>query len=421
MLRSMWIIFRHELRRNFLRKGYLFMTFGVPLLGFALFFGYQFISEMNSRNAPADQMPAGGVAGFEELGQGIRTAGYVDQTGMFPDPGDMRDVFTPYADEVAAETALNAGEIDVYYVIPADYLETGDVTLVMPRFSLSQVSSTPVRQLILGELSQGVDQNLFNRLVNPVNFREINLQRDATGQTENNFDTDFLVVYLFAIVMMLSVFTTNGYLMQTVIEEKQTRLIEIFVSTVRPIQLLGGKILAMGSLGLLQVAVWMGAILLLGRIAAGNAVPALAALGGLSLDPDKLIVFALYFVFGYLFFAAAYGAVGAISNSMQEGPQFAVIFTLPAVIPFYFLSIFIATPDAPLPTILSIFPVTAPLSMVMRVALTTVPVWQIILGLALLAVFDGLMIALAGRMFRVQSLLAGQTPKLRDLPRLLRG
>lgn len=421
MLRSIWIIFRHELRRNFLRKGYLFMTFGVPLLAYVLFFGYQFISELGNRNAPQDQLPAGGVAGFEEIGQGIRTAGYVDQSGLFPDPGDMREVFTPFADEAAAEAALNAGEIDVYYVIPADYLDTGDVTLVMPRFSLSQVSSTPVRQLILGEISQGVDQNLFNRLVDPVNFREINLQRDATGQTENNFDADFIVIYLFAIVMLLSVFTTNGYLMQTVIEEKQSRLIEIFVSTVRPIQLLAGKILAMGSLGLLQVAVWMTAILLLGRIATGNVVPALAALAGLSLDPNQVVIFVLYFVFGYLFFAAAYGALGAISNSMQEGPQFAVIFTLPAVIPFYFLSIFIETPDATLPTILSLFPVTAPLSMVMRAALTTVPVWQIALSLVLLAIFDVLMIALAGRMFRVQSLLAGQTPKLRDLPRLLRG
>lgn len=421
MLRSMWIIFGYELRRNFLRKGYLFMTFGVPLLAYVLFFGYQFISELGSQNAPENQETTVPLNGMEEFAQGIRAAGYVDQTGLFPDPGDMREMFTRFADETAAEAALNAGEIDVYYIIPADYLETGDVILVMPQFSLSQVSSAPIRQLILGELSRGVEQDLFNRLVNPANFREINLQRDSTGQTETNFDTDFLAVYLFAVVMMLSVFTTNGYLMQTVIEEKQSRLIEIFVSTVRPIQLLAGKILAMGLLGLLQVVVWMGAMLLLGRIATGNVVPALAGLAGLSLDLNQVAVFVLYFVFGYLFFAAAYGAVGAISNSMQEGPQYAVIFTLPAVIPFYFLSIFLTTPDAPMPTILSLFPLTSPLSMVMRVALTTVPAWQIILSLVLLAIFDVLMIWLAGRMFRVQSLLAGQTPKLRDLPRLLRG
>jgi ABC-2 type transport system permease protein len=113
--------------------------------------------------------------------------------------------------------------------------------------------------------------------------------------------------------------------------------------------------------------------------------------------------------------------VGAISNSMQEGPQLAVIFTLPAVLPLYFLGLFISSPDGTLPVILSLFPVTAPLAMVMRISATTVPVWQIILSLALLVVMDVLIIWLAGRMFRVQNLLAGQVPKIRDLPKLLRG
>jgi ABC-2 type transport system permease protein len=167
--------------------------------------------------------------------------------------------------------------------------------------------------------------------------------------------------------------------------------------------------------------VWIGSLLLIGQLVAGDATSPLAALGAISIGADKIFVLLLYFIFGYLFFAAAYGMVGAISNSMQEGPQFAVIFTLPAYLPLYFLSVFIATPDAPLPTILSLIPITAPLSMVVRVTLMNVPVWQIALSLGLLIITDIFMIWLAGRMFRVQTLLSGQTPKWRDLPRLLRG
>jgi ABC-2 type transport system permease protein len=219
----------------------------------------------------------------------------------------------------------------------------------------------------------------------------------------------------------MSVFLTNGYLMQTVVEEKETRLIEILVSTMRPTQLLAGKILAFGLMGLLQIVVWVGSVFLIGKLVAGDVMSPLAAFAFISLTADKILTLLLYFVFGYLFFAAGYGMVGAISNSMQEGPQFAVIFTLPAVIPFYFLAVFITTPDAPLPTILSMIPITAPLAMVMRVTLTHVPLWQIVLSLGLLIILDIVMIWLAGRIFRVQTLLAGQTPKLRDIPRLLRG
>lgn len=420
MVQAIQRVYFYELRRNFRRKGFLFTTFGIPLIGFLLFFGYRVITDLNARNAaanPDSQEAADQQPDFE----GIKQAGYVDLSGQFGDTGATKGFLSRYADETAAQSALERGDIDVYYVITADYLETGDVTLVMPRLSINQLSSAPLRQLILQELSKGVDADLFKRLLHPADIKEINLQRDASGQTESDFGTDFTVVYLFAIVLMISTFTTNGYLMQSVIEEKENRLIEILISSVRPTELLAGKILALGTLGLTQVAAWLGAVFLLGRLAVGDSSPALAALGNIPLEPGRVLILLLFFVGGYLFFAAAFGMIGAISNSMQEGPQYVAIFTLPAVLPLYFLALFISTPDAPLPVIMSLFPVTAPLAMVMRISITTVPAWQIILSFALLGLLDLGMIWLAGKLFRVQTLLSGQTPKLRDLPKLLWG
>lgn len=413
-------VFLYELRRNLRRKGFLFTTFGIPLLAYVLFFGYQIITNLSSQDEPAAD-PAQEILGSDQF-RTLQKAGYVDLSGLFPRPDEqLGQILTAYPDETAAAAAMNAGEIDVYYVIPADYLETGDVTLVMPRFSLGQTTDAPIRRLVLNYLAREVDQDLFNRLINPANIQEINLQRDSSGETASNFDTDFVVVYVFAVALMLSVFITNGYLMQTIIEEKETRLIEILISGMRPTQLLAGKIVALGLLGLLQIVVWVAALLLLANIATGNAIPVLASIANISLPLDKVLILLAYFIFGYLFFAAAYGMVSAISTSMQEGPQFAVIFTLPAVIPLYFLAIFIESPDAALPTILSLFPVTSPLAMVMRISITTVPVVQILLSLVLLIALDTVMIWMAGRLFRVNTLLAGQTPKLKDIPRLLRG
>ncbi len=411
-----WQVFLYELKRNVRRKGFLFTTFGIPLIGYVLFFGYQIINDLNGSNA------AGALDILQSSQfQGIQRAGYVDHSGQFADPGGLSDVLTRYADEADAQAALQAGDIEVYYVIAADFMQTGNVTLFMPQFALAKATDAPIRQLTLRQLTAGLDQNVYARLLNPVQLREINLQRDATGGTEANFDADFAVVYIFAVALMMSVFVTNGYLMQTVIEEKETRLIEVLISGMRPTHLLAGKILALGLLGLAQIVVWVAAVLLLARIAAGGVAPALAVLAGLSIPPGAILVLFLYFVFGYLFFAAAYGIVSAVSSSMQEGPQLAVIFTLPAVIPLYFLPMFISTPDGPLAVALSLIPVTAPLSMVMRISLVAVPAWQIILSLLLLAALDALMIWLAGRAFRVNTLLAGKTPGLRDLPKLLRG
>lgn len=418
MSRHILQVFVYELRRNLRRKGFLFTTFGVPLVGFILFFGYQAINNLSDQS-PEDT--AQDILTSDQF-ESIEKAGYVDLSGLFPEPGtDLASVLTPFSDQASAQAAMDAGEVDVYYIIPADYLESGDVTLVMPKFSLGQATDAPIRQLVLSHLAEGVDQDVFYRLVDPTNIREINLQRDASGETATNFDADFVVVYVFAIALMMSVFVTNGYLMQTIIEEKETRLIEILISNMRPTHLLAGKILALGLLGLLQIVVWITAMTVLANLATGNAIPALAAIANISLPPDRVALLLVYFVFGYLFFAAAYGMVSAISTTMQEGPQYAVIFTLPAVVPLYFLGLFIESPDAALPTILSIFPVTSPMAMVMRISLTSVPAWQIILSLALLILLDAVMIWLAGRMFRVNMLLAGQTPKLRDIPKLLRG
>ncbi len=409
-------VFFYELKRNLRRRGFLFMTFGLPLLVFILLLGYQVISRASEAETP-DAAEQDNPFEFESIDH----AGYVDYSALFDDPGDLSDVMVRYDDEAAARAALDSGEIDVYYVIAPDYVESGDVTLVLPRMAVNLINTAPVRQLILSRLAEDVDPDLFARLSEPSNASEINLQRDATGQTASNFGSDFLVVYIFAITLMLSVFLTNGYLLQTVIEEKETRLIEILISSMRPTQLLGGKILALGLLGLLQIIVWIGAVLLIGRFFGGEGVVQFAALVGFQLEAGKVILLLLYFIFGYLFFAGAYGMVSAISTSMQEGPQFAVIFTLPAALPLYFVGVFTATPDAGLPVALSIIPFTSPLAMVMRISLTTVPAWQIIVSLALLALTDVLLIWMAGRLFRVQTLLAGQAPKLRDLPRLLRG
>ncbi len=416
-------VFWYELRRNVRRRGYLITTFGIPLLVLVLLLGYQFF---NARSLSSGSSSTDTSSQSQPDFGSLKKAGYVDQSGLFTNPGKLSSILTAYPDEAAAQAAIASGQIDLYYLIPADYLKTGDVVVVQPRLNVAQVITGPIRTLIVNQLSQGVKPDIFQRLVNPANYEKTNLSLvSAQDGSQQNEGSSFIVVYVFAITLMLSLFATNGYLMQSVIEEKETRLIEILISTVRPVQLLAGKIIAMGLLGLVQIATWIGGIYLIVRLVGGStldsAASALAVIANIKLPLGIFPLLLIFFVLAYFLFAGLYSIVGALSNSLREGPQYAVIFTLPAALPLYFIAVFTTTPNATLPVIMSLFPLTAPLAMTQRLVIASVPAWQIGLSMLLLLLSGIGVMWLAGRLFRVQVLLAGQLPKLKDLPRLIRG
>jgi ABC-2 type transport system permease protein len=402
-------VFRYEFRRTFRRGGYLFMTFGLPVLGIV---ALAVVVLIVSLSTAATVRSEDGGSPFE-----VEHAGYVDLSGMFSDPGPLADRLTRYPDEESAQAAMASGQIEVYYLIPADYLESGEITAVMPQFSVAPLNEGLIKQLVVHTLTRGVDPALLERLQNPARFEEINLERTTTQE----YGTSYALVYAFGMMLVLGMFTTSGYLMQSIIEEKETRLIEILISSLRPFELLAGKVLAYGLLGLLQLTVWLGtifALIALAGLASGGFFTAVAAI---SIPPLTVVLVLVYFILGYLVFAASMATIGGLSTSQREGPQYSIIFTLPAIAPLWFINIFLETPNDSLPVALSLFPLTAPMAMVERLALTNVPLWQIAVSLALLVLTVIGTIWLAARLFRVQTLLAGQLPKLQDIPKLVRG
>lgn len=416
-------VFRFELLRGLRRKGYLAATFGVPLIGILLVLGIRFATTLPAFNT--SQMLSQSMEQVNAFG--LQTGGLVDYTGQFAPLVRPDDDLTVYSDRDAATAALNAGSIEGFYIIPADYMETGMVTLVLPAMNLNNISSGPVQAVIVRGLTQSMDPQMARRLLQPSIIRETNVSL-ASGISDSGDDEvggALIIIYILALALLLSLFMTNGYLMQSVIEEKETRLIEILLATVRSNELLTGKILSNGALGLFQMLVWLGGMLLGLRLAAGDeagaAVSALASIANIQIPLDVVPLVILYFILAYLMFAGFYGMLGAISNSMREGPQYAALLTLPAVVPLMFITLFSEDPGGGLATGLSLFPLTAPLAMPMRLVISQVPAWQVLVSMALLALTSAGMIWVAGRVFRMQVLLAGKVPRLRDLPALVRG
>jgi len=215
----------------------------------------------------------------------------------------------------------------------------------------------------------------------------------------------------FAFILSTGIFTSGGYLMQGLGEEKESRILESLVALVTPDELMLGKMIGLGAAGLGLVTVWGG----LGGLALlAHPVPIAIGFG-------TVLIAAFYFLAGYFLFGSFMLAVGSLLSSYQEANQWTALITLSAASPFFALSSILDQPQGTLAVVLSIFPWTAPLSMMMRLPSGGVPAWQLALSMALLLGSAVLMLRLAARIFRVGLLLYGKTPNLPEILRWSRG
>ncbi|MEO1163998.1 MAG: ABC transporter permease [Chloroflexota bacterium] len=426
-----WLVFTHELKRNATRGGYIFATLGIPILAVLLFFGYPIVQNLISSEDTETRQQETADALTELALERLEVAGYVDNSGLFGEPASrFDDVLILYLDEASAREALQAEEIDAYLVFAQDYLETGDVTLHLPNVSMMMMGdgSTLAEQLAYSTFASGLDELRLRRLSNPASFTSFDLSlqgseettEEATGRTDATDGQQFIVVYGFAVVFFVGLILTNNYLMQTVIEERDNRLVEIFIATVRPSQLLGGKIAAMATLGILQIALWGATFVGLFYLAGNVSVYAeILASANIDIRADLLPLMMVYFVLLYLFYAAVFGTLGVVTNSAQEGAQYAGFLVIPVLVPTYLIPLLQNDPHSILGVGLSLFPLTAPTTVIARMVIDSVSLMEIALSIAILAVFAVGSIWMAGRVFRVQTLLSGKKLAIKDIPRLI--
>ena len=409
MKNRLWSVMQQEVLNNLRRRSYLVLTFVVPLLvavGVGALVWFQ-----NGRPEEDDQAQS-------NLPE--QPLGYVDQSGLFGEPGSFAGMFILYTSETAARADVVAGKIAAYYLIPESYLATGQVMRYATQINVTERDLGWFESFLLNTLLAGEDQQLAARVQYPAMIVEHQVDGAGTAQVSqqaSGMDL-FWLVYAFAMLMMLTTFLTAGQLTQSVINEKENRMIEVVLSSVRPLQLMAGKLIGQGLLGLLQMITWLGAILIAIRLA-DVTVPFLSFLVATEIPSSLLVTALLYFLLGFALFGTFAACIGAISVNLREGPQYAVLYSLPAALPIMFLPSITETPNSVLAMVLSFFPLSAPIGMIERLVITAVPGWQVglSLGLLLLSVITGLW--LAARLFQVNTLLAGQVPTRQELWRLL--
>jgi ABC-2 type transport system permease protein len=409
---TIWTIARHEYLTNLRRPGFIFFTLLIPALGIiglviAAFFSGQAASF------------------FEQQFAGVnRPTGLVDQSGLYPSiPPEFAARYRAYPDEASARQALLDDDVKAYVVIPADYLETGELTAYATGgfFDAVGVSeSDSLRALLVqGLLSGQVDPPLVERAADPAEVNTVTLDENGQPTTDGNpFSTvaGFLIPYILSIFLIISIFTASSYLLRSVSEEKETRVIEVVLSSVPATQLLAGKVLGLGALGLTQVLVWLISSFMLtgglGAVAAGVVV---------ALNPVAFGLSALYVMLGYLLYGTLMAAAGALGTSMRESQQLAGIFSFASALPLMFNSLIITGPNTVVARALSYFPLTAPTTMMLRLPLSpTLPWLDIAISVGVLLVTIPLVLWAGAKIFRMGLLLYGKRPGVRQIVRALR-
>jgi ABC-2 type transport system permease protein len=411
-MRKTLLVSLYELWTTMRRKSFLFLAFGIPVLVVLIFGAIELLRS---------EEPGGEEAAPGDDSSGLVSEGYVDEAGVIESlpEGPARQYLRPYGDEEQAAVALEAGEIEGYYIIPPGYPDGADIVRVYPDdAALSPAGQVwLLRWTLLVNLLDG-DETLAARAWNPVDLEitDVSPQPDQDqypgddctepgGACESSplvrFIPGAMVVLFYAFFMV-----SSALLFNSVAAEKENRTVEIMLVSISPQQMLAGKLVGLGIASVLQVAAWLGGMY------------AVLTIGGQTLDlPDGFSLPAgvlpwsiVFFILGYVIYAGLMAGAGALVPSRKEGTQATFVVLMPLIAAYLigFLSPIAGASQAPLPVVLSFFPLTAPVLMVMRLTEGVVPLWQLLLSAGLMAVTAYGIVRTSGAMFRAQRLLSGQ-------------
>ncbi len=392
-------VVRYEYQRHVFRRGFLFALLSVPLMiGLMALVVILLLLRENRTSA----------VGFVDYARILNTPYQAQTTGSL-----IRAVsIASYPSESAARAGLDSEEVQVYYVLPADYMQTGKVTAVYYEQPGDEAESQ-FRDYLRANLIAGQDAAVQNRLTEGINLAV--QSADGSRQIREGDWFSIFIPVLAGLAFVMAIFISSGYLMQAVVEEKENRTMEILVTSLPPEQLIMGKIVGITGVGLTQLMVWFmvaGVGVLYGR----SVLPWMAAIripGGL------IILLSGIFLPAYLMIAALMAAIGATVTEAREGQQVTGLISLPVMIPYMLAGQLILNPNSLLALGLTFFPLTAPVALSMRLGFTQVPGWQ--LGVYGVVMVTSALAALwlAGRTFRLGMLRYGQRLTIRELIRFV--
>jgi ABC-2 type transport system permease protein len=375
----------------------------------------------------------------------VKTIGIVDNTDALYEqleemnPERYVDVSDLPVDTIRAQVL--AEELNGYIILDNTFIETGE----SPTLIYSGSGGIAFIESVEDDLQSALRDERLSRSNVSDEVREIfesrpqlsSLRLTEEGEEEDNAVFGAVFGFVLGILIFVGLFGYGAVLMRGVIEEKTNRIVEVIASSVKPIELMLGKLIGICVLALTQFGVWIVSYIGLSIAAApvlamflgddvnnlaGSATES-AAPGGFDpamleqfqVDPIIFVYFILFFFLGFLIYASIFAAIGAAVDNEQDTQQFMIPVMIPIFMGYMLNMKVIEDPDSTFAVFASLFPLTSPINMISRIAATHVPFWQVGLSIVLMvATFAGIM-WLAAKIYRVGILMYGKKPSYKEL------
>lgn len=425
------IIIQREFLKRVRTKGFIILTITMPFIMAALVFVPLWLSsiENDEQQKVAVIDPTGVYA------KALKTSKSFAFSAQPVITEEMRSEDSPYDAVVAISGDLvkNNGKVTIYShkEIPGNLLD----------YIQSKLNETVQKQKLEATGIAGLDK-IIDNVQRDVKMNTVKWSKEGDEQASSTY-VAIIVGGIFTLLIYIFVITYGGMVMQSVIEEKTNRIVELLVSSVKPFQLMMGKIIGVMLVGIAQMALWgvmLSIIMTVASVGFGvSQAPSIAAgqpmpspTMNMSQDTQELLtaiinlpyaeiglMFIIMFVGGYLLYSSFFAATGASINEQEDANQFVVPITMITLFGLYAAMYSIENTDGPLAFWASLFPLTSPIVMMIRIPFG-VPLWQELLSIALLYASAFLMIWIGGKIYRVGILMYGKKPSIKEIIKWMR-
>ena len=425
------IIIQREFLKRVRTKGFIILTITMPFIMAALVFVPLWLSSIeNDEQQKVAVIDPTGV--YAKALKASKSFAFSAQPVITE---EMRSEDSPYDAVVAISGDLvkNNGKVTIYShkEIPGNMLD----------YIQSKLNETVQKQKLEATGIAGLDK-IIDDVQRDVNMKTVKWSKEGDEQASSTY-VAIIVGGIFTLLIYIFVITYGGMVMQSVIEEKTNRIMELLVSSVKPFQLMMGKIIGVMLVGIAQMALWgvmLSIIMTVASvgfgvsqaqsIAAGQPMPSPTM--NMSQDTQELLtaivnlpyaeiglMFIIMFVGGYLLYSSFFAATGASINEQEDANQFVVPITMITLFGLYAAMYSIENTDGPLAFWASLFPLTSPIVMMIRIPFG-VPLWQELLSIDLLYASAFLMIWIGGKIYRVGILMYGKKPSIKEIIKWMR-
>jgi ABC-2 type transport system permease protein len=382
----------NEFTTTVLRRSFLFTLFGIPIIAGIVFS----VVGMLNKDKP------GQVESFFSPAVDVVPAGFIDNSGLITQT-DINPQLIAYTDERIMREDLAQGKISGFYIIPANYMESGDLTYVKQDFNpLTAFDQSRDFQKLIDSNLLGGDPVIAEHYINPLNVEMVNKNPKPEQAQESTLS--IVLPTVVSIMFYIVLISAASLLLQSITKEKENRILEILMSSATTGQILTGKIIALGLVGLLQTGVWLGSgFILMGAGQQSKMIPMDGTI------PYSILAWALvFFLGGYLLYASLMAGIGALVPNLREASQATTMVIIPIMVPLIMMNNLIQDPNGTVAMALSFIPFTSPVAMLTRMAVTDIPIWQGIVSVLVLFLFAVWVIRVVSKLFRGQVMLGGQ-------------